>query len=622
MFQVPWGTSGRQFVSELARLFQAHAEATALESVAITAAMVMPHLLLQRPNMKSKPRDQASCLTRRMASWLEGDIQGLLREARTIQLHLGNQVQSCHSNMKTDSSRKFPNYMKKVDVRAAGRLLSDEADCGVLSLDECIDDGSHQPVREILKKKHPDPAPLVPDAVLDPSLQAPPVHAILFDQLDGVVIRNMALKGKGAAGPSGLNAADWRRLCTKFQGPSRDLCNLLALLARRISTEFVDPIGFTGLVSCHLIPLDKKPGVRPNGICETVRRIIGKAILSIAKSDILNAAGPLQLCAGQLSGVESATHAMQTLFDDPNTDAILLVDASNAFNTLNRQVALANISVNCPAILPVLANTYRQPSFLFFGGEVLISKEGTTQGDPLAMPMYALATVPLLTKVSTKETTQVWYADDAAAGGKLNFLKQRWNKLNTFGSSFGYLHNAKKSWLIVKGGNIDAATAHFENTNINITAEGRKYLRAALGTKDFCDTFLKNKVENWTKEIEHLSVIAKTQPHAAYSAFTHGVSSKWTYMARTNNNLAQFLQPLTKAIDSDLIPALTGQSAPGETMRKVFALPVRRGGLGIIDPLSLHRESAYSLKLQSLLPSSFFSNKIKSLRRFHNNKAY
>ena len=44
MFQVPWGTSGRQFVSEMARLFQAHAEVTALESVAITAAMVMSHI--------------------------------------------------------------------------------------------------------------------------------------------------------------------------------------------------------------------------------------------------------------------------------------------------------------------------------------------------------------------------------------------------------------------------------------------------------------------------------------------------------------------------------------------------------------------------------------------------
>ena len=126
------------------------------------------------------------------------------------------------------------------------------------------------------------------------------------------------------------------------------------------------------------------------------------------------------------------------------------------------------------------------------------------------MPIYVLATVSLLTKVSTKETPQVWYANDAAAGGKLNFLRQWWNKLNTFGSFFGYLPNAKKSWLIVKEGNIDAARAHFENTNINITTEGRKYLGAALGTKKFCDTFLKNKVENWTKEIERLSVIAKT----------------------------------------------------------------------------------------------------------------
>ena len=221
----------------------------------------------------------------------------------------------------------------------------------------------------------------------------------------------MALKCKSAAGPSGLNAADWRRQCPKFQGLSRNISNSLALLGRRISTAFVYPIGLTGLVICTLIPLDKKLGDRPICICETVKRIIGKAILSIAKSDILNAAGPLQLCAGQLSDVEFATHAMQTLLDDSNTQAILLVAASNAFNNLNRQMALANISVNCPAILPVLTNTYRQPSFLFVGGEVLISKEGTTQSDPLAMPMYALATVPLLTKVSTKETTQVWYAD-------------------------------------------------------------------------------------------------------------------------------------------------------------------------------------------------------------------
>jgi len=50
---------------------------------------------------------------------------------------------------------------------------------------------------------------------------------------------------------------------------------------------------------------------------------------------------------------------------------------------------------------------------------MLMAKEGTTQGDPLAMPFYALATVPLIQKL-TAPVTQVWYADhDAAACGKV-----------------------------------------------------------------------------------------------------------------------------------------------------------------------------------------------------------
>ena len=79
--------------------------------------------------------------------------------------------------------------------------------------------------------------------------------------------------------------------------------------------------------ACRLIPLDKKPGVRPIGIGEVLRSIVGKAILSILKPEILESAGSPQLCAGQPAGCEAATHAMNDIFD-----------ASNAYNALNRAV--------------------------------------------------------------------------------------------------------------------------------------------------------------------------------------------------------------------------------------------------------------------------------------------
>ena len=46
-----------------------------------------------------------------------------------------------------------------------------------------------------------------------------------------------------------------------------------------------------------------------------------------------------------------------------------------------------------------LINSYPAPTELFIDGELLYSNEDTIQGDPLAMPMYALATIPLIRKL-------------------------------------------------------------------------------------------------------------------------------------------------------------------------------------------------------------------------------
>ena len=128
--------------------------------------------------------------------------------------------------------------------------------------------------------------------------------------------------------------------------------------------------------------------------------------------------GSLQLCGSQECGIEAAIHAMHDTFGAEDVDAVLLVDATNAFNRLNTEACMRNVAHLCPAITPVIINCYRHPARLFVEGECLLSPEGTTQGNPLAMPMYALGVLPLLRSVATPGSRQCWYADDASAGGK------------------------------------------------------------------------------------------------------------------------------------------------------------------------------------------------------------
>ena len=111
-------------------------------------------------------------------------------------------------------------------------------------------------------------------------------HPVLFECLTGLAIRSAALRTQGTAGPSGIDAAGWRRMCTAFHRDSADLCAAIAAAGRRLCTEFVDPKPLSALLACRLIPLDKKPGIRPIGVCEVVRRILGKAIMEVVKRDV------------------------------------------------------------------------------------------------------------------------------------------------------------------------------------------------------------------------------------------------------------------------------------------------------------------------------------------------
>ena len=345
LFAVPFGRVGKKFVTELSRPFRAYAEATALEGVALTATTIMPILLLQNPSPSSKPKDHALYLDRCCDLWEQGDINSLVIEGRAIQKRLRKSHSSKYQQ--ENLARKFANLMFRGDISGAINLLSSKDCSKVLHASDHIDTGSGDSttVLDALKEKHPPASPVNINALIDPGGHPEEIHPVIFDQITAQSIRQAALHTKGAAGPSAFDALQWRRLCTSFKSVSSDLCHSLALIARRICSYFVNP---KALLACRLLALDKCPGIRPIGICETHRRIISKAILAVTRSDLREAAGAEQLCAGQIAGIEAAIHSVRCAFSDDESDAVLLVDATNAFNTSNRQVALINVRHLCP----------------------------------------------------------------------------------------------------------------------------------------------------------------------------------------------------------------------------------------------------------------------------------
>ena len=355
------------------------------------------------------------------------------------------QASSDPKNKTENLSKRFSKLMMEGNISAALKLLDSANSAGVLSLTD--------EVMEELLKKHPEPAPITGEPLLHGPLR--PVPECFYDSIDEQTILKAAKYTKGSAGPSGMDADQYRRvLCSKnFNKAGRALREELVSLTKNLATKHFDPILLDAYVACRLIPLDKDPGIRPIGIGEVMRRIIGKSLSRCASENIKEAAGPLQTCAGQGAGAEAAIHAMRKIFQDEGTDAVLLIDASNAFNCLNRAVALHNIQITCPMISTYLINTYRHPSKLFVaGGKTILSMEGTTQGDPLAMAWYSLSTTTLISSLREKvpDVKQVWLADDASAAGELQKLKDWYQHLEKEGKHHGYYVNGEKSWLIIK----------------------------------------------------------------------------------------------------------------------------------------------------------------------------
>ena len=268
-----------------------------------------------------------------------------LQEGRTIQKRLPKRRVSFTKSEPTPSgevsARSFAKLMFEGKCGAAIKLLSEEHTHCVLDGDDIIQSGENETtVMEELKRKHPPSQGIDQRALLNPTNLPQVIHPVVFDCIDADLIRSAANRTEGAAGPSGIDAHGWKRMYSTFKAASAELCHSLALLARHLCTSFVHPSGLAPFLACRLIALDKCPGVRPIGVCEVTRRIISKTILFVIKKD-----GQIQVNCVLIRLLEwrQAVHSMRdmrSIFDEKETEAILLVDASNTFNSLNRKCSM------------------------------------------------------------------------------------------------------------------------------------------------------------------------------------------------------------------------------------------------------------------------------------------
>ena len=124
---------------------------------------------------------------------------------------------------------------------------------------------------------------------------------------------------------------------------------------------------------------------------------------------------------GVPNAVEIIAHAARAWAASAKADeSLLLVDFTNAFNTLDRQKMLEAIAQEAPCFLPYANYCYGADTPLRGRGFQLWSCEGIQQGDCCG-PLFFSVTLQLLLRSCCPQSSDAWnrwYLDDGSLCGK------------------------------------------------------------------------------------------------------------------------------------------------------------------------------------------------------------
>ena len=120
----------------------------------------------------------------------------------------------------------------------------------------------------------------------------------------------VASKLSGAAGALGAKAIELNNWLLRFGCASEELRVVVTRLTDWMANYSPPWAAYCTLMACHLVTLNKRPGVRPVGIGETLRRALAKLVTRAAGDQAKTACGNLQLCASLEAIIEGANEAV------------------------------------------------------------------------------------------------------------------------------------------------------------------------------------------------------------------------------------------------------------------------------------------------------------------------
>ena len=620
-YSVPTGKVGRRFISILTSEFQLVRERR-WNSERLIVFIVC---ILQRAQGVIRSRDIRARLRHRMDLWEQGHIAALVDDTESLLLERSHPVVRAHTP--ESEARVFNSKVLSGRLRSAVRGITARDGGGVYQPDD-LDSKTGRPVLEVLQEKHPDlrEPPDIGTATgsfepVDDADWRKPIPVVITPD----IVETVASRLSGAAGVDGVDSVEFRHWLLRFGPESTALRTELARWTEWWGNDHPPWAAYRALMANRLVPLDKRPGVRPIGIGSIIRRTLAKCLIKASGSQATAACGNLNLCAGLPSGIEAAVHAVhkRTRADlvvppppngppparppDPPVDVdpddppvpgpptgTLLVDARNGFNELNRKAMLWTVRNLWPNGARFAFNCYRHFGQLILrrrGADcaILLSREGVTQGDPLSMLLYGLALIPLADSLrqAEPEVLQPWYADDAAMVGPVDAIARAMRLLERQGPARGYFPEPEKSIFVpTKPHEADRCRDALNCFGFRHRA-GQRYLGGFVGSATARDEWLAPQIQDWIFGIEKLALVARRFPQTAYAGLTKSLQNEWTYLQRVVPGADAAMAPLEDAITRTFLPALF-QEQPEDRLHELrvqISLAVKAAGLGIHHPV-------------------------------------